>query len=148
MIEYCAGLLFDNEMSTIVLLEKKHGPVNTIGKLIGVGGKLEPGESPYDAMVREYKEEAAATVSDWKKFCILNVRGLELRAKVHYFYATDTLAVSKSHALTDEPIRVLPLSRLKLVTNLMPNLTWMIPWLLDDSICKQDMGTLEYHIHV
>ena len=36
------------------------------GKWIGVGGKLEPGESPEECLVREVREETGLTLCSWR----------------------------------------------------------------------------------
>ena len=36
------------------------------GKWVGVGGKLEPGESPDACLVREVKEETGFTLHGWR----------------------------------------------------------------------------------
>jgi 8-oxo-dGTP diphosphatase len=48
-------LLFVVERGRILLIEKKRGL--GAGKVNGPGGRLEPGESPHDAAVRELREE-------------------------------------------------------------------------------------------
>ena len=35
-------------------------------KWVGVGGKLEPGESPEDCLLRETREETGLTLTDWR----------------------------------------------------------------------------------
>jgi len=48
----------------ILLIEKKQG--HGKGKWNGPGGKIEPGESPEDAMVREVKEEVGIDVKSYR----------------------------------------------------------------------------------
>lgn len=50
----------EGEEPKILLAEKKTG--FGIGKLNGVGGKLEPGETPEEAIVREVREEVGLTL--------------------------------------------------------------------------------------
>ena len=35
-------------------------------KWIGIGGKFEPGESPEDCLLREFREETGLTLTDWR----------------------------------------------------------------------------------
>ena len=44
---------------------KKVGDLNK-DKWIGIGGKLEPQESPDDCLLREAKEETGLTLTDWR----------------------------------------------------------------------------------
>ncbi|MBQ1213103.1 MAG: 8-oxo-dGTP diphosphatase [Clostridia bacterium] len=46
---------------------KKHEDVNA-GKWIGIGGKLEDGETPDECLVREVREETGLTLTDYR-FC-------------------------------------------------------------------------------
>ena len=50
------GFMFSVLKSSVVLI-KKERPKWQEGKLNGVGGKVEKGESPFDAMKREFLEE-------------------------------------------------------------------------------------------
>lgn len=69
MKEYAAG--FALRGNRVVLIRKDHPPWQA-GCLNGVGGHLEPGESPYNGMVREFWEEAGLrTPSPWKHFATL-----------------------------------------------------------------------------
>lgn len=143
MIEYCVGLLFDDDMEIVVTIEKTRGPAIVVGKLNGVGGKVEFGESPLQAMMREFEEEAGVLIEDWHEFCVMPTAGRDV-AIVHFFYATDSAAVSQCYTKTDEEIKVLSVNRVKLSGNLMTNLQWMIPWLCDDGVRRHHLGTLEY----
>jgi len=44
---------------------KKVGDINK-GKWIGLGGKFEPGESPEQCLIREVREEAGVTLTEFK----------------------------------------------------------------------------------
>lgn len=64
---YCVGFLFSTDLQNVVLI-KKNRPALQVGKLNGVGGKVEAGESYHDAMVREFSEEAGVLVPKWELF--------------------------------------------------------------------------------
>lgn len=51
MKNYVVGFLFNNDMTKIVLIHKNR-PYWQIGKLNGVGGKIEEYESSFNAMIR------------------------------------------------------------------------------------------------
>ena len=55
-IYYVVGFLFNPDMTEVVLI-KKNRPDWQKGLLNGVGGKIESGEDPITAMIREFKEE-------------------------------------------------------------------------------------------
>ena len=57
-----ATLLFVIKDGQILLIHKKRGL--GAGKINGPGGRLEPGETPYDAAVRETQEEVGLTPTD------------------------------------------------------------------------------------
>lgn len=57
-----ATLLFVVREGRILLIEKKRGL--GAGKLNGAGGKLDPGETPLEAAVREFEEELGARPLD------------------------------------------------------------------------------------
>lgn len=67
------GFMFHDFLHSVVLLRKTH-PDWQAGLLNGVGGKIEPGESPIAAMVREYREEVHCQTrqEDWFNFGCLN----------------------------------------------------------------------------
>jgi len=69
-----------------VLLIKKEKPRTQKGKLNGIGGKIEEGETSYTAMVREFREETGlkSKIAQWSKFAI--IRGEDYF--VHIFVAT------------------------------------------------------------
>jgi 8-oxo-dGTP diphosphatase len=60
MKHYVLGLIF-NEPVTKVLLIQKLRPEWQKGRWNGIGGKVEKGESPAEAMARENKEESGMT---------------------------------------------------------------------------------------
>lgn len=61
--QYVVILLF-NEQHDRVLLIRKNRPQWQAGKLNGLGGKVEPSETPHHAATRELKEEAMIIVTD------------------------------------------------------------------------------------
>lgn len=54
----------DGKYLMLLRVKKKHDPNE--GKWIGVGGKLEPGESPEDCLVREVREETGLELDEWQ----------------------------------------------------------------------------------
>lgn len=55
-MKYCLGLVIDPIEKKILLLKRNKEPYNNCYN--GIGGKIEEGESEYDALIRELREEA------------------------------------------------------------------------------------------
>ena len=127
---YACGFLFAPDRTRVLLIRKRR-PAWQAGKLNGVGGKLELGESPLEAMRREFREEAGLDVADWQE--VLTITGDDdagsgVGWRGHFFRAFGDVDAARSQ--TDEqlerhPVRPLP-------GDVIPNLHWMIPLMLDD----------------
>lgn len=131
---YVCGFLFmadgrpDFLMDYLVVLIRKSKPDWQRGLLNGVGGKIEPGESPEQAMVREFEEETGHPTSGWLSLATLSFP----KAVVHFFYMFSPRLVSVS-SVTDEPVEVLRVGHLvNWREDLIPNLHWLIPMALHD----------------
>ena len=53
--------LKDHGKTLMLYRNKKENDINE-GKWIGIGGKLEKGESPYECIIREFYEETGLTI--------------------------------------------------------------------------------------
>lgn len=75
-MRFVVGLMFDNSLQTVVLIRKTK-PKWQVGKLNGVGGKIEDGESEIASMVREFHEETGVVTQPhiWQPF--LKMHGKE-----------------------------------------------------------------------
>lgn len=82
MTEYVCGLSMDP--SNTILMVRKLKPEWQKGKLNAIGGKIEEGETPLEAMKREWIEETGliADVGEWIPYAI--VSGVDW--KVHFFH--------------------------------------------------------------
>lgn len=58
----------EKDQKYLMLYRNKKENDQSKGKWIGVGGKLEPGESPEECLLREVKEETGLTLTDYR-FC-------------------------------------------------------------------------------
>lgn len=113
--EYVIGFLYGVGK---VLLIKKNRPEWQKGLYNGVGGHIEQGELPHDAMVREFEEETGATGIDWNEFCVMDYPD----AVVHCFAG---LYVGQDiRSTTDELVFWLDPNNL---FNTIPNLLWLVP---------------------
>lgn len=114
--------MFSSNMGQLVLVEKQR-PEWQAGKYNGVGGKIEPGETDHDAMVREFREETGRDIPSWTRFCTLNGDW----GTVSFFYAIAE-DYSKVETVTDEEITlwevdfVMDIKRKEII----PNLRWLI----------------------
>lgn len=64
MILYINCAVLDEEREHVVLLTKTKGPVFLVGKDNFPGGKMEPGESPFQAAIREVREETGLRIPE------------------------------------------------------------------------------------
>jgi 8-oxo-dGTP diphosphatase len=130
--EYVCGFLFSPERSRVLLIRKQR-PAWQAGKLNGVGGKIEAGEAPIDAMRREFREEAGVEVAEWTHVLTLSGpddAGSGVGWAGHFFRAFGDPSGVRS--MTDEQLETHPVHPLPPDT--IPNLRWMIPLLLDDEV--------------
>jgi 8-oxo-dGTP diphosphatase len=115
--------MFSPDRSRVLLIRKRR-PAWQAGRLNGVGGKIEPGEAPADAMRREFREEAALDTDAWQH--VLTLTGHHWQG--HFYRAFGD--VDAARPLTDEPLERHP-ARL-LPADVIPNLSWIIPLMLDE----------------
>lgn len=71
--DYVLGFIFNPEKTEIALIRKDR-PSWQKGALNAIGGKIENGESPLKAMVRENKEETSVLIPEdnWKEFAFFS----------------------------------------------------------------------------
>ena len=125
--KYVVGLYFNEDHSKVALI-RKNRPEWQKGKLNGIGGKIEEGESIYEAMIREFREEAGVEHAYWRLFSILTGKDFEVNFLVGFG------DLSKLESKTDEKIE---LWNVDLISSywrndeLVPNLKWLIPLALD-----------------
>lgn len=75
MIRVSVGFLFSEDKQRVALLCREDEGF----AWSGVGGHVDNGEVFYDAMVREFKEEAGVCVLDWQLFHSGVYKGLEIQ---------------------------------------------------------------------
>lgn len=70
MIRYVVGFIFSWDMKNVILIKKQH-PDWQKGRLNGIGGSIQPGETPTEAMIRECKEETGLILkTGWQEFLL------------------------------------------------------------------------------
>lgn len=129
VIEYVVGFLHDEDKSLVVLIEKQR-PVWQRGQLSGVGGHVEPDETPLATMRREFREEAGLEIDNWELAVVLE---RESSWRVHFFVACGP--VRDVLTQTDEELRLVSL-HYEWPLRILPNLRWLIPLCLDSDIKK------------
>ncbi len=106
MQEYVCGFLFFNFIegecckTRRVLLIEKTKPQWQKGLYNGIGGKIEEGETPHDAMVREFFEEADLSIPTWDRYAeIIN------RNYVVHFFRADVDVIKQFRSKTEEQVK-------------------------------------------
>ena len=127
MDRYVLGFLFDETKTKVLLLEAQK-PEWQKDKWNGVGGSIELGESPLDAMTREFHEEAGVfiPIADWNPCMYIEVLEPE-KARVNVFTTFNTEALSMAKTQTEEALGVFRVNNIP--PNVIPNLKWIIPML-------------------
>lgn len=134
MIEYVAGLLYSDDGLRVTLIQKNR-PDWQAGLYNALGGKVELGETPEQAMKREFHEEAGVVI-DWDfRFTL---QGPDYT--VHFFSCHNTEAMAYLQTMTDEVVSVV--EAYDLPENIIPNLWWIVPMLNDDTLAQQVITTL------
>jgi 8-oxo-dGTP diphosphatase len=132
VIEYVLGFAFTEDYAGFnrVMLIHKLKPAWQAGKLNGIGGKIEPGETPHRAMAREFFEEAGleSLPTAWLKFAELKSPD----AQVYCFVTRWEWKIFKrAYSKTEEKLRSFQIDELffqKLMdANAIENLHWLIP---------------------
>lgn len=119
---YVVGFMFNRTEDAVLLIRKTH-PEWQAGKLNGVGGEIETGESAIEAMRREFVEEVGIEHTEWTQFCVL---GDARQWQIHFLSAVGP--IGKASAMTDEKPEIHCVTTLP--TDTIPNLHWLIPMAL------------------
>ena len=128
-MRYVCGFAFDGTMTSVLLMHKLKGPINMAGKLNGIGGKIELGESPLGAMKREFKEEVSfpGEEPEW----LLFHKMVHQNQDAVYFYAAHWNNLSYYKARAREAEVVIPVSvHALLAGNCNPQPVYNLPYLL------------------
>ena len=120
--EYVVGFAFD--WNGRVALIRKNRPAWQAGRLNGIGGHVEPGERPDDAMEREFEEEAATRLTAWEPFVVMDFPG----TRIHFYrlHDLDPRVLDGLITTTDEQVALVWPGDANWRT-MIPNLRWLIP---------------------
>lgn len=129
MSDYVVGFLFTHGHRDVALI-RKNKPEWQRGRYNGIGGKIELGENPKQAMTREFLEEAGVVINDWEPFITLSFFN---GVRVYFFRSVlahndyDTARRVKSQ--TDEDVGWYCITLLGAIpgVNTLPNLKWLVP---------------------
>ncbi|MBP9797908.1 NUDIX domain-containing protein [Candidatus Woesebacteria bacterium] len=136
--EFSLGFIFDATGENVLLVHKQK-PAWQAGKINGIGGKIEEGESPEDCIARETFEEACLTIPPqaWIYLGLIT----ETSVSVHTFmtlFQGDTLDARKGD---HEEVERFPTNNLPV--NCIPNLRWIIPF-AQEQMLDSDKST--FHV--
>ncbi len=101
------------------------------GRLNGVGGKVEEGEDPFDAMVREFREETGVEMHAWEHLAdmgnvgVWNANENEWDCQIYWAKSYHYINVQST---TDEKVGIYKFN--DVVTNqldVLPNLRFLVP---------------------
>lgn len=130
MKQYCLGFCFSFDDKEVALIRKAK-PDWQKGKLNGVGGFVEEGETPYLAMIREFEEETGYLLKDWTHRGTMVIRKERTNDEVD-----QVISVFKGYAdprdlrtTTNEEVVIVDVD--KLPKDTLFNLKWWIPAVLD-----------------
>lgn len=128
MPNYVAGFLVSE--AGLIALVLKSKPEWQKGLWNGIGGKIEDGETPHQAMVREFEEETGLSTceSDWTHRVTLSFDG----GKVYFFLARSPVSPVLPAFRREEPVSWHLLDALP--KNVIPNLRWLVPLCLDTDL--------------
>jgi 8-oxo-dGTP diphosphatase len=118
---YCVGFMFSEDGR--ILLVQKNRPQWQAGLLNGIGGKVEKGEVPMQAMVREFEEETGIREEGWEYFAQL--RGDDF-VVVFYRVMVTNEVLDSARTMTDEHIVSMDIQAV-IPFGAVPNLAWLIP---------------------
>jgi 8-oxo-dGTP diphosphatase len=118
--KYSVGFLFNDDQ---VVLIKKNRPDWQKGKLNGVGGHVEQGETFEQCIEREFEEETGVRVTGWNQFVTMDFP----EAEIAFFTKYDPDASYAVVTMTDETVHRIEVYDLENY-NVIDNLKWLVPF--------------------
>lgn len=137
------GFMLDEQRENAVLIRKLR-PEWMNGLLNGVGGKIEKGESPSNAMAREYEEETGVVTEAFGWLPFLTIDGSSENFKIYYFIAIGD--ISTVQTVEEEAIEVTPINDITLLRkDIVENLTWILGLGMDVARDGRPRNAYVYH---
>lgn len=127
--DYVVGFAFSADRSKVVLI-KKNRPAWQAGKLNGVGGKVDPGETTIAAMAREFFEETGVKTleTDWHYFTkIVGQNG-----DVSCFRLFNDIALTATTS-SDEAVMIVDTKLDDIRRTGLSNVAWLLGIALDEA---------------
>lgn len=130
-MNYVIGFAFNRDL---VALIRKQTPAWQAGRLNGVGGKIEPGETQCVAMAREFREETSVDTSagEWALKFIMQGGGWEAHV---YAMEMDDKRFESIRTVEKEQIEKHHIGNLHF-ERCIENVYWMVPMARDKSGVK------------
>lgn len=133
MTTYVLGFYFSSDLQRVCLIRKNRGYAANVGKLNGLGGRVEEGESFAGAMSREFLEEAGVGVppEDWRPFANFSWGHGQMhcfRAREPAWWANDE---GRPGPRTMEDEEVLWVDVAELPNDLAESVRWLVPLALE-----------------
>lgn len=128
-IKYVCGFAFNEEKTKVVLIHKTKGPPSVIGKLNGVGGKMELTDlCSHDAMTREFREETGLFVRSglWTNFATLVDKHRTWSVEFFKCFLSDE-TINMVKTMEEEIIVITHLFNFSQREDIVPNLSYLIP---------------------
>jgi 8-oxo-dGTP diphosphatase len=141
MKRYVLGFAFDEKQKAVVLVLKNR-PDWQKDKYNGIGGKIEPDESPIHAMVREFYEETGMQTNkhDWNCFAKMNFNNDILGGKAEvYVFKMFNNQICQCSTTTDELIVIVGVKNLS-NRPLMHNVPLLIPLALQKEFIYTELN--------
>lgn len=132
---YVIGFLFAPRWERVVLIEKRK-PAWQAGLLNGVGGKIEPGETPEEAIARECAEECGVTLSarGWSIIATELAAGGIGDGRPPTLYFLKAISARACTARTCEAEKIILAEPHYLPRNVIPNVRWLVPLAIDPGV--------------
>lgn len=127
--EYVVGLVFSDDLSHVVLLRKRRSaPEHLAGRLSGPGGRVEDGEYPLQAMVREFHEETGVRAHGplWRTVCVHHRTEHGVAVTLYVYALRSSWVVRNVRTVTDEVVAVHPVPLTDSASHLTPLLTYHV----------------------
>lgn len=111
MKNYVLGFLFSKDVSQVVMIQKNH-PDFMAGKLNGLGGLIQEGETALEAMIREFKEESGLSITDWVMFKTITGENPAGEGYAIFCYQASSEDYHKAKTNSDELVWLVPTTNL------------------------------------
>jgi 8-oxo-dGTP diphosphatase len=137
--KYTLGFIFDKHLKRVLLVHKTR-PDWQKGKLNGIGGKYEGGETAEECIARETLEEADLKIPKKKWVYVGTIH--QSIGNVGILTAVYEGSMRDAVTNTDEKVEWYPVD--KLPRNVLTNIHWLVPLCLDKEARKFAEFSIQY----